>query len=237
MMQMFMQKTVHMPLRHLWFIGLTLAFLLTVYLYFQIIDQKISALVGGVSGGLAVYLIQFVCSLYEYKQIDKFRGLGIVDILPNRRDEESYRRIVKNATHIVQVMGTSCTRFIDDFANSRNRDHLLLDALNKNQALKVQFLVPTDEHMDLRSKGRFDADAAQILNLLKTFGDRIEMRRFEFQARHSMVRVDESLIVGPVFQEIESRDSPAVHVNTNSVFAEKYITHFEWVWSGGSPLK
>ena len=105
-MQTFMRKTASMPLRHLWIIGLMVLFLVSLYFYFKIVDQKISAFVGGVSGGLAVYLIQFLCSLYEYKQIDKFRNLGIVDILPNRRDEESYKQVVKNAVRIVQVMGT-----------------------------------------------------------------------------------------------------------------------------------
>ena len=101
----------------------------------------------------------------------------------------------------------------------------------------MQFLLPTDEYMDQRSKARFQADLENVRQLLNCFSDRIEMRRFEFQARHSMVRVDDNLIVGPVFQEVESRDSPAVHVNTNSAFADKYIAHFDWVWNTAQPLK
>ena len=60
-MQTFMQKTAHMPLQPtLWFGGLTVAFPRHPRIaYFQIIViRRVSALVGGVSGGLAVYLVR-----------------------------------------------------------------------------------------------------------------------------------------------------------------------------------
>ena len=236
-MQTVMRTTVRLPLRYILLIGLLFLLAVSLYLYFGIDDPKLSALVGGISGGVAVYIIVFLFSIYEYRQIDRFRALGVVEVLPDRRDDDYYRNIVKDAKTMVQVMGTSCTRFVDDFANIANDEHVLVDALNRNAELKVQFLVPEEKYMDESSQHRFAAGRLTIEKLKDKYKRRIEMRRFDFQARHSMVRVDNDLIVGPVFKEVESRNTPAIHVDIKSAFAEKYVEYFSWVWGRSQPFE
>ena len=91
--------------------------------------------------------------------------------------------------------------------------------------------------MDESSQHRFAAGRLTIEKLKDKYKRRIEMRRFDFQARHSMVRVDNDLIVGPVFQEVESRNTPAIHVDIKSAFAEKYVEYFSWVWGRSQPFE
>ncbi len=63
------------------------------------------------------------------------------------------------------------------------------------------------------------------------FGDRVELRRFDDAARHSLVIADNDLVAGPVFDDDKSRHAPAVHVGIETVFGQKYYSHFETVWN------
>lgn len=228
-----MRRYVRIPLRHLITFGLILLLVFSLSLYFGITDPKIAALIGGISGGIAVLIISFLLSIYEYKQIDRFRALGILEVLSDRRNPVYYKDIVKDAKDIVQVMGTSCTRFIDDFANTESDNHVLIDTLNYNNNLIVQFLVPSVEHMDEDSKLKFQGGERKILALLGLFPGRVQLKRYDWQPRHSLVRVDSDLIVGPVFQEVESKNSPAIHLDTASAYAEKYLMYYSWAWEKG----
>ena len=71
--------------------------------------------------------------------------------------------------------------------------------------------------------------------MLKNFPDNVEVRRFAFQAKYSLVRVDGELIVGPVFADTESKDSPAIHLDVYSSYAEKYLNDFAKVWKTSQP--
>ena len=222
-----MSENAPIPYRYLIIFGLILLFVITFWLYYSsITDPKLATLMGGISGGIAVYLISFLLSIYEYKQIDRFRDMGVLEVLSDRRRSDYYKDYVKNANNTVQVMGTSCTRFVDDFANNANDNHVLIDALNKNSDLKVQFLIPSDDYMDDGSKTKFEEGKQKFVNFRNQFEGRVELKRHDFEARHSLVRVDDHLIIGPVFQLVESKDSPAIHLRTPSKYAEKYLKYF-----------
>lgn len=229
-MRTVMNKTIRMPIRYVILLALVILLAVTLYIFYGASNPKLATLVAGVSGGLIVYIVGFILSIYEYKSIDRFRRLGVKEVLSNRRGIEYYRKMVGEAREHVLVIGTSCSRFIDDFANEENNDHVLLDALRKNNALKVRFLVPDEQSMDVASRSKFSAGEEKLRNLLKAFPDRVEMRRFNHQPRYSFVRVDVDLIVGPVFAERESKDSPAIHLDVESAFAEKYLADFDRVW-------
>lgn len=230
-MKILMGKDVRIPLRYLIGFGLILLCGVFTYLYFDLTDPKMVAYVGGISGGIAVLIISFMLSMYEYQQIDRFNDMGVLQVLPDRRDTNYYTKIVKDAKAVVQVMGTSCTRFIDDFANSESDNHVLIDALNKNKNLKVCFLIPSENHMDSASKHNFHVGKSKLVALTNTFSSRVELRHFNFDARHSLVRADDIIIVGPVFQEVESKNSPAIHLRISSPYAKKYLDYFLWVWN------
>jgi len=229
-MQSVMKKNFTFSLANLILFFLFLALTTTFYYYIKVEDPKIYSLVGGLGCGIAIQIIAFITSYYEYRQIDRFRAMGVVDILPDRRNQEYYKKIIRNAKDSIQVMGTSCTRFINDFADQNSNDHVLIDALNKNTNLSVQFLIPMTVHMDNETKLKFEAGKNKFVILKDKFGSRVEMRQHDFQARHSMVRVDSTLVVGPVFQNVESQNSPAVHLDVVSVFAEKYLHYFRSIW-------
>ena len=188
------------------------------------------ALFGGVSGGLVVYIISFLTDIGQLKQLDRFRQMGIRNILSTRHEVVYYAQIVGQAKSEVLVMGTSCHRFITDFLDERADDKVLVDRLRRFPQLEIRFLVPSDECMDAESRTKFGLVLPKLERLQTQFGDRVKLRRFHDIARLSMVAVDGELIAGPVLPGIESRQSPAVHVKRQTEYGKKHVEYFEAMW-------
>ena len=202
-------------------------------IYNIINDDKWAMLISGIISGLIAVIVTLCLSYYEFKKIERFRQLGVIDILPERTDKKYYEEIIRDAKTSIQVMGTSCTRFLEDFANQNRQDHVLIDAMNSNGSLNVQILVPDKDNMDDDSKKNFESQSVRhiIENLKEKYTNRLTIRRFNFRASNSLVRVDNHLIVGPVFPKVDSRHTPAIHLNTSSKYAKKYIQYYETVWN------
>lgn len=230
-MQQSMKKIYHMPFRYAFLFGLIILGGLSIYFSFKINDPDWRTLVGGIGGGIIVYILSFLFSIYEYIQIDKYRSLGIRNILKNRRDKSYYANVIKDAKEQIQVMGASCSSFINDFADIDSDEHILIDALKANPRLNVKFLIPTEDKMDLESRNKFAGHKVKIDALLRVYKNRVELKRYDFDPRHSLVRVDSSMIVGPIFQGVESRNAPAIHVDVPSIFSERYVSYFDNTWN------
>lgn len=194
-------------------------------------NSKGLTLIGGIFTGLVVYLATFLTILRPFRELDRFRRMGIKALLPNRHDQAYYRELVVTSRLRVNVMGASCSRFVRDFLDLNSDDKVLIDALTRNSHLKVRLLIPTDTFMSEDERGSTSRTLAQIAAVRERFGGRVQLRRFNDKARHSFVIVDNDLVAGPIFENDMSRHAPAVHVATETVFGEKYYAHFEAVWN------
>lgn len=206
-----------------------------VYYYLDSNDAKLVGLFGGVISGGFVFLLTYIVSIQPLKDLARYQKMGIRGVLANRHDKTYYAALLSQARRSVQVMGASCTRFVDDFMDPQSDDHALIDALQRNPSLSVQLLIPDDEHIAEGSKSRLPGLFQKLEALKLLFGSRIELRRFHANAQHSFVSVDDDLIAGPIFQDSESKYAPAVHVAMSTRFAEKYSVHFETVWNACEP--
>ena len=193
-------------------------------------DPKLIGVLGGLLAGLIVYGLSFLTEFTVYRQLERFRSMGVKDLLRNRHDKAYYRPILAKAESRVCVMGSSCSRFITDFLDPDTDDHVLIERLRLFPEMKIRILVPQNQHMDEATKQKLGGLDQKIEKLKSEFNDRFEMREFPYKARHSFVITDTELIAGPIFEGIESKNSPAVHVSASTPFAQKYITHFENVW-------
>jgi hypothetical protein len=210
--------------------------ILAVWYYY--LDQdatKSIGLVGGIISGSLVFLLTYIASVQPLKNLARYEQMGIRGLLANRHDKVYYSTLVSKARQSVQVMGASCTRFIEDFLDPQSDDHVLLDALRHNQALSVQLLIPDDEHLTENARSRLPRVYEKLDALKGEFGKRIELRRFRAKAQHSFVSVDDDLVAGPIFHDDESKYAPAVHVAMSTRFAQKYHDHFETVWNACEP--
>lgn len=221
---------------HLICIAIILILLVGFWLYFEIENEKWAMLIGSTISGLIVVLLTLCLSYYEFKKIERFRQMGVMDLLPERTDKKYYEEIIRHAKTHIQVMGTSCTRFLDDFGNQTRQEHALIDAMDNNSTLRIQILVPDEINMDDESKQKFNNSTVTTIvsNLRERYPERFTIKRFDFIPSHSLVRADNHLIVGPVFPKVDSKHTPAIHLKTSSEYAKKYIQYYEDVWMGSS---
>lgn len=197
---------------------------------FSLTDEKWVSIVGGVFGGLILYPLGMITQVQLFSALEKYRGMGIKGLLDNRHDKPYYRPIVASAKAIVKVTGASATRFIDDFLNPDDDDRVLVDALRHHTTLQVRILVPADQHMSEDARSRWTAKSAIVTRLEKEFGRRFQVKRFDEEARHSFIVVDEDFVGGPVFDGDKSRHAPAVHVDARTAFGRKYLAYFDDLW-------
>jgi hypothetical protein len=223
---------IRVPLWLIWAISISLAIAGFGYWYYEVDpgNSKLVGLVGGIVTGLIVYLATFLTLLRPIQELDRFHRMGIRGLLANRHDQTYYRKLVARSRLRVDVMGASCSRFVRDFLDVESDDKVLIDALIKHPDLKVRLLIPDDAHMSEETRNRTKDTLAQFAVVQGRFGNRVELRRFEDEARHSLVIVDNDLVAGPVFDDNRSRHAPAVHVAIETLFGQKYLAYFETVW-------
>lgn len=220
------------PFWLIWSAGVALVTAIFVYWYWRIDagDVKLLGFVGGVATGLSVYLLTYLTVLPPIMQLDRFRRMGIKGLLANRHDQAYYRNFVARSRIRVDVMGASCSRFVRDFLDVESDDKVLVDALSKHRNLKVRMLIPDDAHMGQEAQSCVTTTIGQVALVQERFPRRVELRRFKDEVRHSFVLTDSDLIAGPVFDDNLSRHAPAVHVNADTLFGQKYSAYFDAEW-------
>lgn len=216
--------------------GLSLVTVGLGYWYYTVdpTDAKQLGLAGGLLTGLIVYLFTYVTLLRPIIELDRFHRMGMKALLSNRHDKDYYQKLLRRSRYKVDVLGASCSRFVRDFLDPDDDSAVLIDALNKRRQLRIRLLIPTDAHMSQEVKNATAATIKTLAALKSAFGNRIEMRRFDDQARHSLVIADDDLIAGPIFKQDKSRHAPAVHVLTRTLFGQKYSAYFDGLWDGAT---
>ncbi len=196
-----------------------------------IANPKSAALYAGLAGAFLVAFFQLLSSVLDALRLRKYEKLGVEEILENgRRGRGYYGNLVSSAKKEILVMGVTASRFMSDFGQQRERNNELTTALSRG--VKSRFLLP-------KKKWLRDIDSANITNktipaykkLKHKFGDDIEIKYFDQIAAHSIVVVDKVCISGPVFPDVESQDTPAIVLKSDSDFAKPYMEHFEKQWN------
>ena len=193
---------VRVPLWLLLTVAIAAASIGLGYWYYKIDpnNTKLLGFVGGIVTGLIVYLATFLTLLRPIQELDRFRRMGVKALLANRHDQNYYRSLVVRSKRRVDVMGASCSRFVQDFLDTESDDKVLVDALFKYSKLKVRLLIPDEKHMGDDAKNRSCGMISKIAALQKQFDGRVELRRFSDHAHHSFVLVDNDLVAGPIFE-------------------------------------
>ena len=188
------------------------------------------AIFGSLIAGLLVAIIQFLISWQEYKETEKLKELKLVEVLYNRRTKEQYCEYIKSTTRKLDVMGSTAVRLFRDFADTTKgapeNSRVLLLAMDRG--VKVRILLPRDEFL-LNDEKR--QDAKEVKSRRNEINhENLEIRYFKHKAAHSIFRSDDTCIIGPIFPEIESRNTPALHVMSSSPMAINYLEYFDSEW-------
>jgi len=201
-------------------------------------DGFYAAVFSGVATGLFVSVIQFIISWYEhtkikglYAKIIEFEKMGISRILPHRDDDNAYRNRVRNANKQVLVMGHTASRFINDFADletTRDDRKVLLTNL-VNRTFKTKILIPDKEFLKPEKARTFD-DTLIKMKKIRELHNNFEVKFFQHTPTHSIFISDNECLIGPIFPNIESQDTPTLQSTINSDFSNEYINYFDDEW-------
>lgn len=189
---------------------------------------------GGLAAGLTVAIIQFVIAWQDYKQTDKLSKLKLLDILYRRDDRSFYANYIKDSTTEIKIMGVTAIRFFNDFAdttpNASEDSKALLIALGKSVHVKI--LLPITECLDSERKRQDAKRVSEKITEIKKQYDNLEVRYFNHIPSHSIFSVDDTCIVGPVFPNLESKNTPALYLRNTSPIAIEYLKYFDREWEG-----
>lgn len=215
---------------------LVILIVISLYIFWRAGDDegKMAGLTGSLAAGLIVAIIQFVLGWLDYAQTKELKKLKLIEILYNRDSRDKYESYIKNSKRNIDVMGVTAVRFFNHFADT---DHaasegakVLLNAMDRN--VKVRVLLPLEKHLPNEIK-RQDASRIRVQygELKKKYPHNLEIRYFNHTAAHSIFRIDDTCIIGPVFPELESKYTPALHLMSSSPMALNYLNYFESEWN------
>lgn len=214
------------------FVILVILLLIAIFLYDKKNDpsSNLGAILGSLIAGILVAIIQFLISWQDFKETEKLKELKLVEVLYNRRTKEQYGAFIKNATRNIDVMGSTAVRLFRDFADTTKgapeTSTVLLSALDKG--VRVRILLPEENCLPNEEKRQ---DAKEVKAKKKEICNRnLQIKYFDHEAAHSIFRIDDTCIIGPIFPNIESRNTPALHVMSSSPMAIDYLAYFESEW-------
>ena len=215
------------------FIVLFIAVVIAGWYYYTHYSTKTGVLMGSLAAGLIVALIQWIISWKEYTQTEKIEDLELVKVLYNRDDRTYYEDLIKKSKNSIKVMGVTAKRFFEHFADTQNgapdNARVLLVALERG--VDVQILLPHEDFLPEEKKNAHH-QVRQVLQVIqdRNYAGKINIRYFRHVPAHSIFMVDSTCIVGPVFEKVESKYTPALHLKKDSPFAVKYLEHFDEEW-------
>lgn len=202
--------------------------------YFSQSDSSSGAILGSLIAGLIVALIQLFISWRDFEITKKVEDLRLIEILYDRDDRSYYANLIDKSRREIRVMGVTAKRFFEHFADmtlgARPDAQVLITALNRR--VKVRLLLPSKEYIAPNKIASYE----QVEETFKAIKDKyphaeIEIRYFKHIPAHSIFMVDSECIVGPVFENVESKNTPALHLKIESPFAEKYVAYFDQEWN------
>ena len=212
---------------------LSVMMLVTLIVYFVLDNSntKWLGLIGSFTAGLFVAIIQFIIAWQDYQQTEKLKKLKLIEILYDRASRDKYSNFIKNCNRKLDVMGVTTVRFFKDFADTSNgateNATVLLRALDRG--VRVRVLLPAKKHLPVEKNSDYEEVRKKCKELQRY--QNLEVRYFDHPAAHSIFRIDDTCIIGPVFPELESRNTPALYLQKSSPMALNYMDYFESEWN------
>lgn len=191
------------------------------------------AIVGSVGAGLFVAIIQLLIDWDDQREIAKLKALHLIKIMFNRDQRDEYAEFIGSAHKHLDLMGVSASRFFSHFADldqgAREESKVLLRALDNGVIVRI--LLPRKDFLDESKHASFE----HVKTLIPQIKSRIPhaditIKYFSHMPTHSIFRVDDECIVGPIFPKLESKNTPAMRLKSKSIYAQKYLDYFENEW-------
>lgn len=227
-------KSIRVPAILIISLLLVILIIASFVIYWQTVDsaKNLSGLFGNLAVGLLVAIIQLVIAWKDYAKNSELRKLELIEILYDRDSRNKYETYIANSKRQIDVMGVTANRFFSHFAdldaNASVGAKTLIYALDRG--VSVRILLPLDKYLPTEEKKNTAKVVLEKYKDLHKRYDKIELRYFDHSPAHSIFKIDNTCIIGPVFPGVESKYTPALYLMNTSPMALKYINYFESEW-------
>ena len=222
------ERFVRVRLYKIVIVALSVATAACIAAYLKSSSPKVEPLLAGMVTGLLVALIQYLLDWNEHQEIETIKKLGIRRILPHRDDKSYYQRLLTGAERDIVVLGNTASRFLEDFAHpTRTDSRTLFEALQRG--VRVRVLVPKPEYLPEDDRPRAEAANKRMIQIAQESSN-FEYRHFNHPPTHSLVKIDNECLFGPVFPHVKSKDSPTIHADADSALVGEYLRYFDNEW-------
>jgi len=202
---------------------------------------------GGIATGALMAIAQYMVSMAEHKEINEaykelhkqekeiqeFKDMGVKKVLPARDDPEVYGLIINESKNRIWVMGNTASRLLEDFANEDSGSNwykkVLLDFLDNGGEVKILIAGKRYLFRD-KDKKKFDVAKLELEKLSEKY-ENFNFTYFKHIPTHSIFVFDDYCLLGPIFDNLESKSTPALAMDTNSEYAQKYLNYFNHQWA------
>ncbi|MGY6274598.1 hypothetical protein [Methylomonas sp. MgM2] len=199
-------------------------------LYINSEDSKTQSILSGLITGGVILLCQALMDGYEFKTVDKYRRLGVTDILGNKKKREFYGKLILHTNKDIKMLGITAADLLNDFGNENSDDEIskaLITAIQKK--CQIQFLLADEVFLDEAHKAKAGTAKSKLAVLSKN--NNFSVRYYKHTPAHSIVIVDDTCIVGPIFTGKSNRETPAIHLERHSQLAKHYEDYFDSEWN------
>jgi hypothetical protein len=190
-------------------------------------DSRIVGAASGLLAGLIIASLQFLTQYLEQTTLAEYRKHGLKEFLINRKDAGYYRELIKK-TQVgdnIIVVGVTCNRLLEDFASAETEHSQdLLEALARG--VKVKLLLPKLTHLNKTNKSEFlNKTLIRSEIIKKEYPGRFSILYFDFEPSHSIFLAGSRCVVGPIFKNISSKDTPAIVFDKRGQYIKPYLSY------------
>ncbi|PFG11399.1 hypothetical protein [Marinobacter sp. LV10MA510-1] len=195
------------------------------------VDIKVATLLGGGCVGFGVATLQLFITIVEQKKISFYESLKIHDVFSDRDDKNIYRDLIEGSFQVIDVMGNTCSRLVEDFAQFEvGSSNALIRALERSVRVRLLISNP-DSLINDGDKAAIETKTLIAAKKLKTtFPHLFELRLLAGKASHNIMLCDNICLIGPIFDQIKSKDTPALKTDKDSIISKVYLENFEAEW-------
>lgn len=197
---------------------------------------RLSSFIGGLAAAFFVATLQFLIQFHEQIKLSKFRRHGVLDFLEERSGKDVYQKIIKTSRKgtKIQLQGVTGNRFLQDFADFNDeRSRALIEALDRG--VSVEILVAHPDFLNTENKPDLLNKTVRLSEeLIKRFPSSFEIKYYKAYPSHNILACGEVCLVGPVFKDKSSKNSPAIIFDRSGSYVSPYLENFSNMWAEAS---
>ncbi|MEA3353801.1 MAG: hypothetical protein U9Q33_08310, partial [Campylobacterota bacterium] len=128
-------------------------------------------------------------------------------------------------------LGNTAHKFMDDFVNVERESEskrILLKVMSSRN-IEVKLLLAKKKYLSENRQEEFDIVQQKMVKVSKQYKN-FQVKYFDHEPTQSIFLFDDECFIGPIFKDLASHDTPALHMKCGGSFTKKYMNYFDAEW-------